>query len=96
MVIDNKALKEVVKRFASREDVRGVIVCDSEGLPIQSDLDAETTELVSAHVTSLVGRARKVVNGLQEGSLHFLKIEDDKGEVLIAPDEAGLILIVLK
>lgn len=94
-MIDPKALKEIVKRFASREDVRGVIITDDEGLPIQTDLDTETTELVAAQVTSLVGRARKVVDGLKEGDLHFLKIETSKGEVLIAPEE-NWILIVLQ
>lgn len=94
-MIDPKALKEIVKRFATREDVRGVIITDDEGLPIQTDLDTTTTELVAAHVTSLVGRAKKVVDGLGEGSLHFIKIETDKGEVLVAP-ESEWILIVLQ
>ncbi|MHA1680642.1 MAG: roadblock/LC7 domain-containing protein, partial [Promethearchaeota archaeon] len=94
-MIDPRALKEIVKRFASREDVRGVIITDDEGLPIQSDVPTETTELVAAHVTSLVGRAKKVVDGLGEGNLHFIKIETDKGEVLVAP-ESEWILIVLQ
>jgi predicted regulator of Ras-like GTPase activity (Roadblock/LC7/MglB family) len=93
-MIDPKALKEIVKRFASREDVRGVIVCDDEGLPIQTDLDTETTELVAAQVTSLVGRARKVADGLKEGALHFLKLETDQGEVLIAPEEQWILIVL--
>ncbi|MFX0099698.1 MAG: roadblock/LC7 domain-containing protein [Candidatus Hodarchaeota archaeon] len=95
-MIDHRALKEVIKRFTARDDVRGVIITDNEGLPIQTDLDTETTELVAANVTSLVGRGRKVTDALQEGNLHFLKLETDKGEVLIAPDPAGFILVVLK
>lgn len=93
-MIDPKALKEIVKRFASREDVRGVIITDNEGLPIQTDLPTATTELVAAQVTSLVGRAKKVVEGLQEGELHFLKLETDKGEVLIAPEDAWILIVL--
>ncbi|MHA1793335.1 MAG: roadblock/LC7 domain-containing protein [Promethearchaeota archaeon] len=93
-MIDPKALKEIVKRFASREDVRGVIITDDEGLPIQSDLDTTTTELVAAHVTSLVGRARKVVEGLNEGKMHFLKIESSRGEILIAPENEWILIVL--
>ena len=32
------------------EGVRGVIVCDADGLPIQSDLDTETTEATAAYL----------------------------------------------
>jgi hypothetical protein len=37
-----------------------------------------------------------VVEALDEGGLKFLRLETNKGEVMVAPDEAGLILIVLK
>ncbi|HMF30748.1 MAG TPA: roadblock/LC7 domain-containing protein [Candidatus Lokiarchaeia archaeon] len=95
-MIDGKTIKEIVKKFAQMEGVRGVIITDKEGLPIQSDLDTETTENVSAHITSLVGRSKMVVDALQEGGLKFLRLETNKGEVMVAPDDAGLILIVLK
>ena len=77
------------------EGVRGVIVCDSEGLPIQSDLDTETTENVAAYITSLIGRARNICDALKEGDLGFVSLTTAKGEVMIAPQE-GLNLIVLK
>ncbi|MHA1821438.1 MAG: roadblock/LC7 domain-containing protein [Promethearchaeota archaeon] len=94
-MIDNKSIKAIVKRFSSMEGVRGVIVCDSEGLPIQSDLDTETTESVAAYITSLVGRAVNICEALKEGELNFIRLETAKGEVMIAPQE-GLNLIVLK
>lgn len=77
------------------EGVRGVIVCDSEGLPIQSDLPTEITEATAAYITSLVGKSRSTCDALKEGDLHFIRLETEKGEVMIAP-ESGLILIVLK
>ncbi len=95
-MIDAKTIKEIVGKFAHIEGVRGVIITDKEGLPIQSDLDMETTENCAAQITSLVGRARSVVDALQEGGLKFLRLETNKGEVMVAPDDAGLILIVLK
>nr|MDO8118673.1 roadblock/LC7 domain-containing protein [Candidatus Sigynarchaeota archaeon] len=93
-MFDPKALKEIIKRFASREDVRGVIITDDEGLPIQTDLPTDVTEVVAAQVTSLVGRAKKVVEGLGEGNLNFLKLETSKGEVLIAPEEQWILIVL--
>jgi predicted regulator of Ras-like GTPase activity (Roadblock/LC7/MglB family) len=94
-MIDGKSIRAIVKRFSSMEGVRGVIVCDQEGLPIQSDLDTETTEKTAAYITSLIGRARNICDALKEGDLAFVRLETAKGEVMIANTE-GLNLIVLK
>jgi predicted regulator of Ras-like GTPase activity (Roadblock/LC7/MglB family) len=94
-MIDGKQIRAIVKRFSSMEGVRGVIVCDQEGLPIQSDLDTETTEKTAAYITSLIGRARNICDALKEGELAFVRLETAKGEVMIANTE-GLNLIVLK
>ncbi len=94
-MIDGKSIRAIVKRFSSMEGVRGVIVCDQEGLPIQSDLDTETTEKTAAYITSLIGRARNICDALKEGKLAFVRLETAKGEVMIANTE-GLNLIVLK
>ena len=94
-MIDGKSIRAIVKRFSSMDGVRGVIVCDQEGLPIQSDLDTETTEKTAAYITSLIGRARNICDALKEGELAFVRLETAKGEVMIANTE-GLNLIVLK
>ncbi|MCP4760725.1 MAG: roadblock/LC7 domain-containing protein [archaeon] len=94
-MIDGNSIKAIVKRFSSMEGVRGVIVCDAEGLPIQSDLDTETTEATAAYITSLIGRATNICDALKEGGLKFVTLETAKGQVMIAPQE-GLNLIVLK
>ena len=68
-----------------------------EGLPLSSDLDAETTENVAAIVTSLVGKALDAVRELQEGTLSFLTLDTSKGQINIAPEpKEGLILVVLR
>ena len=82
-LIDGKSIKAIVKRFSTMEGVRGVIVCDADGLPIQSDLDTETTEATAAYITSLIGRARNTADALKEGELKFVRLETSKGEVMI-------------
>ncbi len=68
-----------------------------EGLPLSSDIDADTTESVAAIITSLVGKALDAVHELKEGTLSFLTLDTSKGQINIAPEpKEGLILVVLK
>ena len=55
----------------------------------------DTTEEVSAYITALIGRSKQVVDALKEGALKFIRLETSKGEIMIALEEA-LILIILK
>jgi predicted regulator of Ras-like GTPase activity (Roadblock/LC7/MglB family) len=94
-MIGGKALKDTLKRLGAHEGVRGVIITNMEGLPISSNLSADKTEVISALVTSLVGKAKRVVEELEEGGMNFLTISTKAGEVMVAP-EADYILIVLR
>lgn len=97
-MIDSKAIKAIVKKFMQDENTRAVIICDAEGLPIQSSFrgeQIERTEEISAYITSLISRAKQTAETLEEGRLNFVRLETEKGEVMIAPQE-DLILIVLR
>lgn len=87
--------KGIIRRFEEREGIRGVIICDSSGLPIDSNMDIEISEEFSAYVTSLIGKAKQLVQSLKEGGLKFIRLETSKGEIMIALEEQ-LILIILK
>lgn len=96
-MISQEKLQSILSKIKSQEGVRGVVVTTMEGLPLSSDLDAETTENVAAIITSLVGKALDAVRELQEGSLSFLTLDTTKGQINIAPEvKEGLILVVLK
>jgi len=95
-LIGRKIFDETLKKLKRFEGVKGVIVTTTEGLPISTTYATEKTEKIAAHITSLVGKARNVVAELEEeGSMSFLTITTVYGEVLIAPEEE-YILIVLK
>ena len=96
VLIGRKIFDETLKKLKRFEGVKGVIVTTTEGLPISTTYESEKTEKIAAHITSLVGKARNVVSELEEkGSMSFLTITTMDGEVLIAPEEE-YILIVLK
>ncbi|MFX0033731.1 MAG: roadblock/LC7 domain-containing protein [Candidatus Hodarchaeota archaeon] len=94
-MINRSEVKAIIRRFEEREGIRGVIICDSTGLPIDSNMDINMSEEVAAYVTSLIGKGKQVVEALNEGSLKFIRLETSKGETMIAL-ESNLILIILK
>lgn len=98
-LINRAEVKAIIRRFEEREGIRGVIICDSSGLPIDSNMDIELSEEVAAYVTSLIGKGKQVVEALKEGSLKFIRLETSIGgeskETMIALEE-NLILIIMK
>jgi len=94
-LINRSEVKAIIRRFEEREGIRGVIICDSTGLPIDSNMDINMSEEVAAYVTSLIGKGKQVAEALNEGSLKFIRLETSKGETMIAL-ESNLILIILK
>ncbi|MEA2071052.1 MAG: roadblock/LC7 domain-containing protein [Asgard group archaeon] len=94
-MISQKQFNATLKKLSAFDGVRGVIITNNEGLPISSDIDTIKTESVAALVSSLVGKATQTVDQLEEGELNFFTIDTTKGEILVAP-ENDYILIVLK
>ncbi len=98
-MINRAEIKEIIRKFEAREAIRGVIICDSSGLPIDSNLEIQVSEEIAAYVTSLIGKGKQVVKALKEGELSFIRLETNKGgvsaETMIALQE-NLILIILK
>ncbi|MHA1671043.1 MAG: roadblock/LC7 domain-containing protein [Promethearchaeota archaeon] len=94
-MINRSEVKAIIRRFEERDGIRGVIICDSSGLPIDSNLPIEQTEEVSAYITALIGKSESCVKALDEGDLNFIRLETTRGEIMIAR-ENKLILIILK
>jgi predicted regulator of Ras-like GTPase activity (Roadblock/LC7/MglB family) len=90
-------LQNTIKRLAARQGVKGILVCDEDGLPLQHNLPQSDAEKVSAHVSSLVKKVRSVSDALDHGKLHSVYVEMPQSEIIITPDEAaGFTIVVLK
>ncbi len=83
-------------KFTRAEGVRGVIILDNEGHPIQSDFDLETTKNVATQILPLISSARGVIASLNESDMKIVRLKINKGEVIMFLDDAGLIYIMLK
>ena len=91
----DKGIIRRFRRFEEREGISGVIICDLNGIPIDSNIDIEITENTSADIASLIRIGKQLVEELKEGGLKFIRLETSKGEIMIALEEQ-LILIILK
>ncbi len=94
-MINRQEIKNIIRKFEEREGIRGIIICDSSGLPIDSNLEIQDSEEIAAYVTSLIGKSKQVVEALKEGVLNFIRLETTSGETMIALQD-NLILIILK
>ncbi|XP_067125311.1 dynein light chain roadblock-type 2 [Centruroides vittatus] len=88
-------VEETLKRIQSHKGVVGVIVTNSEGVPIKTSLDNTTTTQYAGLMTQLVERARNTVRDIDPtNDLTFLRIRSKKNEIMIAPDKEYLLIVI--
>lgn len=95
-MINRQEVKNIIRKFEERDEIRGVIICDSSGLPIDSNMDIELSEEAAAYITSLIGKGKQVLDALNEGELKFIRLETAKNTEIMVALEEQLILIILK
>ncbi|XP_076047781.1 dynein light chain roadblock-type 2-like isoform X2 [Oratosquilla oratoria] len=80
-------VEERLKRIQAHKGVVGVIVVNSEGIPIKSTLDNPTTIQYTGLISGLTDKAKSVVRDLDPtNDLTFLRVRSKKHEIMIAPD----------
>uniref|UniRef100_A0A914X9S8 Dynein light chain roadblock n=1 Tax=Plectus sambesii TaxID=2011161 RepID=A0A914X9S8_9BILA len=88
-------VEETIKRIQSQKGVVGVIVMDSEGRPVRSTLDQETTTQHAALLQQLSDKAKNVIRELDPSNdLTFLRLRSKKHEIMIAPDKDYLLVVI--
>ncbi|GAQ78813.1 Dynein-associated protein Roadblock [Klebsormidium nitens] len=89
-------IEETFKRVSSHKGVIGTIVVSADGIPIRTTFDSATTVQYAALVSNLALKSKSVVRDLDpENELTFVRIRSKKHEIMIAPDN-GFILIVVQ
>ena len=64
----------------------GLIVVNSEGIPIKTTLDNSTTVQYAGLLHQLTAKARSVVRDIDpQNDLTFLRIRSKKHEIMVAP-----------
>ena len=88
-------IEETLRRISSHRGVKGVIICNSEGAPIRSNLPEDEEATYSALISQLASKANSVVRTLDEADeLTFFRLRSKKHEIMIAPDKEYLLIVV--
>ncbi|MEQ2162571.1 Ddynein light chain roadblock-type 1, partial [Goodea atripinnis] len=79
-------VEETLKRIQSQKGVQGIIIVNSEGIPVKSTLDNQSTVQYSALIHQLVMKARSTLRDIDpQNDLTFLRLRSKKNEIMIAP-----------
>jgi dynein light chain roadblock-type len=77
--------------------VQGLIVVNSEGIPIKSTLDNSATLQHAGLLHQLTAKARSVVRDIDpQNDLTFLRIRSKKNEIMVAPGRFALMMNVFQ
>ena len=85
-------------RIESRPNVTGVIVLNSEGMPIRSSIQDTGMQSQYANlISALAAKARHCVRDLDPtNDLTFLRIRSKKNEIMVAPDKDFILIVIQK
>nr|XP_056700844.1 dynein light chain roadblock-type 1 [Euleptes europaea] len=88
-------VEETLKRIQSQKGVQGIIVVNSEGIPIKSTMDNSTTVQYAGLMHNLIMKARGTVRDIDpQNDLTFLRIRSKKNEIMVAPDKDYFLIVV--
>merc|ERR1712125_206798 len=88
-------VEETLNRIKTHKGVSGIVIVNSEGVPIRSTLETRFTLQYSALISQLASKARSVVRDLDpQNDLTFLRIRSKKHEIMVAPDKEYILIVI--
>ncbi|CEM25122.1 unnamed protein product [Vitrella brassicaformis CCMP3155] len=88
-------VEETLARIKQHRGVSGIVIVNSEGVPIRSTLDSKMTLQYSALISQLATKARSVVRDLDpQNDLTFLRVRSRKHEIMVAPDRDYILIVI--
>ncbi|CAL1608981.1 unnamed protein product [Knipowitschia caucasica] len=88
-------VEETLKRIQSQKGVQGVVIANSEGIPIRSTLDNSSTVQYTGLIHQLLLKARSTVRDIDpQNDLTFLRVRSKKNEIMIAPDKDYFLIVI--
>mmetsp|Transcript_121861 Transcript_121861/g.339790 ORF Transcript_121861/g.339790 Transcript_121861/m.339790 type:complete len:101 (+) Transcript_121861:72-374(+) len=88
-------VEETINRIKTHKGVSGIVIVNSDGVPIRSTLDQRYTLQYSGLISQLAAKARSVVRDLDpQNDLTFLRIRSKKNEIMVAPDKEYILIVI--
>jgi len=88
-------VEESMKRLLSHKGVIGLVVINSDGIPIKSTLDNALSIEYAGQIQLLVEKARAMIKDMDStNDLTFVRLRSKKHEVLVAPDKEYALIVI--
>ncbi|XP_022069985.1 dynein light chain roadblock-type 1 [Amphiprion ocellaris] len=88
-------VEETLKRIQGQKGVQGIIIVNSEGIPVKTTLDNSSTVQYAGLIHQLVMKARSTVRDIDpQNDLTFLRVRSKKNEIMIAPDKDYFLIVI--
>ena len=88
-------VEETLKRISSHKGVQGILIVNSEGIPVRTTMDHSVCTQYAALITQLAAKARSCVRDLDpQNDLTFLRVRTKKHEIMVAPDKDFILVVV--
>ncbi|KAI3387444.1 hypothetical protein SNEBB_004350 [Seison nebaliae] len=88
-------VEDSLKRISSHRGVIGVVIANSEGVPIRTTLDNSSAVQHAALLQRLTSKARSAIRELDpQNDLCFIRLRSKKHEIVIAPDKDYMLIVL--
>jgi dynein light chain roadblock-type len=89
---------DIISRIMLRPNIAGVIVVNSDHVPIKSNIANSAEQTQYAHlVSALAAKARHCIRDLDPGNdLTFIRLRSKKTEIMVAPDKEFTLIVIQK
>lgn len=95
LILWQAEVEETLKRLQSQKGVQGIIVVNTEGIPIKSTMDNPTTTQYANLMHNFILKARSTVREIDpQNDLTFLRIRSKKNEIMVAPDKDYFLIVI--
>ncbi|CAF0792420.1 unnamed protein product [Adineta steineri] len=86
---------DMIKRVQTSKGVQGLIIIDSEGIPIRTSMDNDTTLHYAALISQLIVHAKRVVREIDSSQeLEQLRLRSYKHEIIVAPESKYIMIVI--
>ena len=91
-------IEEIITRISMRPNVGGIIIVNSDAMPMKSTIEDTSVQNQYAHlISALAAKARHCVRDLDPtNDLTFLRIRSKKSEIMVAPDQNFTLIVIQK
>ncbi|CAD5112138.1 DgyrCDS1377 [Dimorphilus gyrociliatus] len=88
-------VEDQLKKMMAHKGVVGVMIVNSDGVPIRTTLDNSTTVQHAALIQQLVTKAKSVIRDLDPSNeLSCLRVRSRKNEIIITPEKDYVLIVV--